>query len=73
MAISDLQTALTNIDAEILTLSSKMADPTSYTIESLTVTRAKMMDLIAARKALAELINADGTQIYQTYSYMIPG
>lgn len=72
MAISNLQTALSNIDTEIETLSAKMADPLSYTIESLTVTRARMMDLIAARKALDELINADGSQIHQTYSHWIP-
>lgn len=68
MAISDLQTALSNIDAEILTLSTKLADPTSYTIESLTVTRARMMDLINARKALDDLISKDGSQIHVTYS-----
>lgn len=68
MSAADLETALENIDDEILTLSTKLADPTGYTIEGLSVQRARMKELLEARKALKEALATEGSRSYEIHS-----
>lgn len=72
MSAAQLQTALDNLDTEIVTLSAKAADPRSYTIEGLSVARQRLNELIAARAALAKVLSADGSQIYEVHSRWVP-
>jgi len=72
MSAAQLQTALDNLDTEIVTLSLKAADARSYTIEGLTVARQRLQELIAARKSLAAAIVGDGANIFEEHSRWVP-
>lgn len=52
MAVSDLITALSNLDGQISSLSASVARAESYGLEGLTRRRAQLDKLIAARAAL---------------------
>lgn len=56
MALSDLQTALANLDAAIVEVSSTMASPSSYSVPGLSAQRARLRELTEARKALLDAI-----------------
>lgn len=71
MSITNLQNALSNLDAQIEALSTQLADP-SYTIESLSVTRVKLQELTEARKALLEAIAIDPDGSYEQHTRWVP-
>jgi hypothetical protein len=59
MSTADLQTALENLDDEIVILTTSIAtNPTAFTIEGLTAARTKLSELIKARKDLQDLIQS---------------
>ena len=72
MSLAQLQTALDNLDTEIVTLSTQLADATSFTIEGLSVQRARMKELTEARKALLEAIAIDPTGTYEIHTQWVP-
>ena len=72
MSAAQLQTALDNLDTEIVTLSAKAADARNYTIEGLSVARQRLVELIQARKALAEVVGAHGSNIFEIRSRLLP-
>lgn len=72
MSLAQLQTALDNLDTEIVTLSSQLADAASFTIEGVSVVRAKMQELTEARKALLEAIAIDPDGTYELHNIQVP-
>ena len=61
-----LARALTAIDVKIETLAGQIANPASYSVEGLSVVRAKLTEAIKARRELKALIDeaADDEGVY---------
>lgn len=68
MALSNLSTALTNVEAAIESLSAKVADPTGYTIEGLSVQRQRLKELLEVRNMLKKQIAEDPSNSFEVWS-----
>ena len=74
MSISDLETALSNLDAQIVTITASLATVQSGTVsaDGMAVTHRRLDELINAREKLRELIAQDGGNAFEIHSRLVP-